>query len=227
MKNTILFLFLIFSLNAGEQITCPLYSVGNTAKYPDTVGTLRTYYANQGCFSYTCGKTTKYDGLGGAYTFDTTSTLADDGYKVLQPGYGLPCALVKGRWIRVNQSVTQYPQGTLYVLPGGYKKFIGQFTTTSTGNTVTVNLTTDNTSTGTALFTNTLLKGDANVAASSLPTGYTAAQSGDAAFGTGNKTASFTFIYSNVVNVSLIGLNVASIGTMSAGAVVTFSIEGN
>lgn len=222
MKQLFLFGLIICTLSAGAQ--CPVGNVGSTIRTVDTAGALRGFYGNHRTLAVVYGKDSLRDGLGSNYMFDTASVAADDGYLHIVPGQYLGCPIPKGRWERVIQSPLVYPQGSLYKLPGGLRVFIGNLTTSSASNNVTVNLTTDNTPTGTSFFTSSTVISEAVANPSGFPVGSTAKFAGGS-IPAGNKTATFTFEYSSLVTVALVG-NLLQLGTMPSGTPIKYIVQG-
>lgn len=92
-------------------------------------------------------RATASDGLGGTYYWDAASTEAEDAtyLNVVAPATG------PGRWKRIIARVTVLPQGVL-VSNGGVKTLYATATVVGAAGQATINLTTDNTATGSALF---------------------------------------------------------------------------
>lgn len=94
------------------------------------------------------GKMAMTDGLGGFYRWDPTSTAdADMGFMNVIPSN----VSSTGRWLRIFQRARNLAQGVL-VTTGGVRTLYALGVTDSNGR-FTVNLTEENTTTGTALFT--------------------------------------------------------------------------
>lgn len=93
------------------------------------------------------GKTSIGDGLGGFYYWDDTATDAEDTTYLNI----IPSNLIStGRWKRTFENVIVYPQGILVNI-GGIKKFYASGTSNVNGE-IALNLTKENTSTGTNIF---------------------------------------------------------------------------
>lgn len=73
-----------------------------------TITDLRASAGSQDVQVLLLGLTTKTDSNGGTYTWDATSVLADDGFKVVQV-----TGVTTGRWLRLGNSNTVKNQSTV------------------------------------------------------------------------------------------------------------------
>lgn len=87
------------------------------------------------------------DGLGGTYYWDAASTEAEDStyLNIIAPATGA------GRWKRIIARVTVLPQGVL-VSNNGVKTLYASASVVGSAGQATLNLTTDNTASGPAIF---------------------------------------------------------------------------
>jgi|GEM_PF-5069737 len=96
------------------------------------------------------GKTASSDGLGGTYYWDSASAEAEDA-TYLNVVVSTALGVTAGRWRRIIAKTTVLPQGTL-VVSGGVKTLYATATVVGSAGQATLNLTTDNTATGPAIF---------------------------------------------------------------------------
>jgi hypothetical protein len=129
-------------LNAGAQGIFP-----EAIRKVNTVAELKQYPGAHNAYAYMTGRDSIADGLGGNYRYDTSSTATADDYNIVQV-----TGVTKGRWMRANQNTFIYTGGTVFKI-GPLKIYVGATTIGSNGET-TINATTDNTTNGTAIFTN-------------------------------------------------------------------------
>ena len=141
MKQLLLILTLAFSLGSFGQALKGLDRV-------DMMTDLKNNPITSGAQVLMVGKTSITDGLGGFYRWDETSTATEDMTNLNVIASNLSST---GRWVRTFQRVQVLPHGIL-VLNGGFKTFYAASSTASTGK-ATINLTMDNTTTGTAFCT--------------------------------------------------------------------------
>lgn len=142
MKNIITILLLSISLTGLGQSYSPVGS-----QVFNTVTDLKSQGGINNAMVYVLGGSTVGDGRGGVYRWSSSNTEQEDltYYNVIQV-----TGLETGRWIRTNQNIFPYPQGTLFRI-GSLKIFTASGVTDANGE-VTFNLTTENTSGGTAIF---------------------------------------------------------------------------
>jgi len=100
---------------------------------------------------YVAGGQDITDFRGAFYRYLASSTATEDNTYF---GVVKPTSVTTGRWMRVNQTTINYPQGTLFRI-GLLKIFVASSTTNAQGES-TLNLTTDNTTNGTSIFANIL-----------------------------------------------------------------------
>lgn len=213
MKHLLFTLLIGLSL-AGKSQQCPPFFMGSTQLYVDSVGALKDYAANHKGFAYPFGKDSIRDGKGGVFMFDTASLAVHDGDNVVQPGYSSVCVRAKGRWLRVNVNRIPLPQGSLMQI-AGEKRLSGTATMDASGE-ATINLTTDNTAGGTALFNNIAFVGLTAIRNSNLPNDIVV---GDVkVIGTSNKTITVKFAT---------GPAVLALLSPPTGTVFRFYIVGN
>lgn len=172
---------------------------------------------------YLLGKNVASDGIGGFYRWDATATGAED----TQFMKSFPSdKSTTGRWVRVFQTTQNLPHGVL-VYTGGVKKFYAS-TTTVAGGTASLNLTLDNTPTGTPIFSEIWSnRSEANLDAATVTdivTGARKTQAPDL------KTTTHHFYRPNVLNLTLslitAGLLFNPFTGVPAGVNVRFTVEG-
>lgn len=113
---------------------------------------------------YVIGGTAVTDFRGAFYTWDSTSTAAEDmtTYNVLQVA-----GVSTGRWIRTNQSSQILPQGTLFRI--GPLKILAVSGVTNSNGEFTLNATLQNTAGGTAIFSSILFNSTMATVGSATP----------------------------------------------------------
>lgn len=167
------------------------------------------------------GKDTIGDGFAAHYYWDDASTDPEDTmyYNVVQA-----TGVTTGRWRKVIARVVTVPQGIL-VYNGGIKTLYVNATTIADG-TATINLTMDNTTNGTAIFTNILFDDSkATVNATSV---YDAVSSCRKSLTNGNKQLSHLFYRGQAPVISVVGISVVNQAQRPAAisTPVTFMITG-
>ena len=166
------------------------------------------------------GRTSVGDGNSAFFRWDPTSTAAEDLTYM---------AVVKsnrttvGRWVRVFQRNVTVPQGTL-VMNGGVKTLYVAAVTDSNGR-ATINLTYENTPTGTPIFSE-VWKNDSrariNASTQNEAVSSYMVQSAEA---TSFKTTTHGYYKPNAVTLT-IGLVYAPIANIGAGTTVLFEVVG-
>lgn len=166
------------------------------------------------------GRDSVGDGKGGFYRWDSTDTTSaqDDTYLnvVTSSVNG-----ATGRWVRVFQRARNTTGGVLVNI-GGVKTYFTSGTTDSSGN-ITINLTEENTSGGTALFTN-IMSIQANPQTNANGPSD-AVQSYRKSLSTNLKTTTFGFYKANALTITL-GLLYSPFASVGAGVPVQFRVEG-
>lgn len=166
------------------------------------------------------GKTTIGDGMGGFYYWDSSNASAEDTKFLNTLTSGVVGAT--GRWMRVFQKALTLPQGYL-IFNGGVKTLYITNATTDANGKVTSNLTYENASNGTAIFSEVWQKSfDFPVAVSSandVPSGSSAAASD-------LKTVTYTFSKGNSSTISILGVNILGMRAVAAGLSVILKVEG-
>lgn len=165
------------------------------------------------------GKDTIGDGFAAHYYWDDASTDPEDTmyYNVVQA-----TGVTTGRWRKVIARVVTVPQGIL-VYNGGIKTLYVNATTIADG-TATINLTMDNTTNGTAIFSNILF--DDSKATVNTTTANDAVASCRRSLTNGNKQLSHLFYRGNSSTISLLGVNVLGFRQAVTGTPVTFMVTG-
>lgn len=201
MKTLITLLLLIASVAAKAQLMT--YGTLNDLKQLEAV--------NQ-AFAYVSGADSALDGKGGVYIYDSSSTATVDNYNIVKP-----TNVTVGRWRRANQNTFSLTQGTAFRV-GSLKIFYGTGTVGANG-VVTFNLTNENTSGGTAIFTQVMFANATVIVPSTNATDMTQGEWTSTA--ANQKTITFTFKR----NVVAIG-NIASIGFTPSGTNVRVFVVG-
>ena len=164
------------------------------------------------------GRTSLDDGLGGFYRWDENATGADDLSFMNKLSSDVSPT---GRWVRIFQKATSYPQGVL-VKNGGVKTFYAGGVTNSNGD-CTLNLTDDGTLSGNALFAEVWFNDSKSTVTATGPanavTSYVKSLSSDL------KTTTHGFFRANAVTVTL-GLLYSPFAAVPAGIPVQFQING-
>lgn len=144
MRNLILIILIGLGLSVNAQTYSPIGS-----QVFNTVVDLKSQAAINNAMVYVLGGSTVGDGKGGVYRWNDASTESEDlTYNNVVQVTGVQT----GRWIRTNQNIFPYPQGTLFRI-GSLRIFTASGVTDANGE-VTFNLTTENTSNGTNIFSN-------------------------------------------------------------------------
>jgi hypothetical protein len=170
------------------------------------------------------GNTTIGDGSGGFYYWDSTNTASSEDTTFLN-FITSTFSGASGRWTRVFQRAQQLAQGIL-VNNGGVKSFYCPAVTDSNGN-VTVNLTTENTSNGTALLSRILFVGGIADPASSSNVALVDSSVVSANF----KTVTMSFKQSNLTTLgstllTIGGTLIPGLKAAGAGVNVIVKVEG-
>lgn len=183
----------------------------------NTVADLRLLNPATNQIALMVGKTLVGDGLGGFYRWDSTATGAEDTYM----NFIISTVNSNGRWVRVFQKARAVGGGIL-VNNGGVKSFYISATTGSTGE-VTLNLTMDNTATGTAIFSEiwSIVPNPQTSAA----TPSDAVQSYRKSLSADLKTTTYGFYKANAVTITL-GLFLTPVTSIGAGTNIQFRIDG-
>jgi len=166
----------------------------------------------------TRGQSAVGDGKGGFYYYDPAdSVTAEDAkyYNVVVPSKG------GGRWKKVFVRTMVLTHGTL-VINGGKREFFCEATTNATGE-CTVNLTMDNTATGTALFSEIWY--DSSKGKENSGTANDAVQGYRKNIGAGLKTITHGFFRGNSLAIT-IGLTLLGYRAAVSNTPVIFKIEG-
>lgn len=164
------------------------------------------------------GGTTPYDGMGGIYRWDASSTATEE---LVYMNIISSSISSTGRWVRVFQRVRVLPHGFLS-LNGLTKSFYANGVTDSTGK-CTLNLTLDGTATGIPIFTEVWLNHSQARAFATVP--GDAVQSFRVSLASDLKQTVHGFYKSNVLSLTL-GLLYNPAVMVGANIPVTFKIEG-
>lgn len=169
------------------------------------------------------GQTTKADGRGGFYQWDSVDTTTEDTkyYNVVKV-----TSITTGRWKRVNVRMLELPHGNL-VFNGGMKTFYTSGTLDANGR-VTINLTYENTAGGTAIFSeiwfNTCQAKPVGATDNDLINGQPETQAANL------KTCTYSFGRGNTVTLNLgivtAGLNLLGLRSAATGTQVLIKVEG-
>lgn len=108
---------------------------------------LRNFPIGEAARVFLMGKTAAGDGWGGTYYWDSASMATEDGTNLTVIASNKSQT---GRWIRTGSRVESVPQGKIFT-NGRVRVLYASGTTNSSGE-ITINLTRENTSGGTALF---------------------------------------------------------------------------
>ena len=165
------------------------------------------------------GKTTMGDNLGGFYRWDASATDADDTQFM---NYLTSNLSSTGRWVRVFQKARLTTGGATLVNSGGVRTLFIAATTNSSGE-ITVNMTEEGTSTGTAIFTEIWsITATANINATGPAD---AVQSYRKSLAGNLKTATYGFYKANAVTITL-GLLLVPVASIGAGTSIFVRVEG-
>lgn len=180
---------------------------------------LRDQVEADGTYTYFMGLFADQDGIViGDYVYHSASTETSDDYNVVKPD-AVDDSTVFGRWIRMYRSEIRYAHGVLHRPSSSLKTFMADVTVGSSGE-VTLNLTEENTSGGTAFFPNAIR--DINVIAiRNISTPIDVPWGSVKSIGSGNKT--ITFKCADAVALALLG-NTAQ--DTASGVTLKVSITG-
>lgn len=182
------------------------------------MGSLKDSPTKDGSVVFLVAKNAVGDNLGGFYRWDPTSTLAEDAQfmNVIKSNF-----TNTGRWIRIFQKVKVYPHGIL-VNNGGVRTFYAPGITNA-GGEVSINLTEDNTPTGTPLFTEVWLNQSKatteSTSVSNSVQSYVKSTTADL------KQTTHGYYKPNAVTIT-VGLLFNPVAAVGAGVNVQFKIEG-
>lgn len=171
----------------------------------------------------TLGQASKGDNKGALYYWDGASTEAEDTtyYNIVQV-----TGVTIGRWKKVFNRMISLPHGTL-VLNNGKKEFFVS-TVTNASSEAVVNLTMDNTTTGTAIFTDVWF--DDSKATVDTANANDAVNSFRRSLSANLKVLTHGFFKGNstVLSIAIVttGLTVGGLRASGAGVPVKFKIEG-
>lgn len=184
-----------------------------------TLAELKTMAGNDKNPVMLLGKDTIGDGFAAHYYWDDASTEAEDTvyYNIVQA-----TNVTNGRWKKVIARVITVPQGIL-VYNGGIRTLYVN-TTTGADGTATINLTMDNTTNGTAMFSNILF--DDSKATVNTTTANDAVASCRKSLTNGNKQLTHLFYRGNNSTISLLGVNVLGFRQAVTGTPVVFMVTG-
>lgn len=159
------------------------------------------------------------DGSAAHYYWDDTSTEAED---LVYMNTIQSTGIATGRWKKVIARIVTVPQGRL-VYNGGKKELFVD-TVTGADGTATINLTMDNTTNGTAIFSQVWF--DDSKATVNTTTANDAVSSCRKSLTNSNKQLTHLFFRGNSSTVSVLGINLLSFRTAVTGTPVTFKVEG-
>ena len=171
----------------------------------------------------TLGQNAKGDSKGALYYWDSLSTEAEDTvyYNVVQA-----TGVTTGRWKKVFTRMQTLPHGTL-VMNSGKREFFCTATVNASSE-ITINLTMDNTTNGTAIFSEIWF--DDSKAIVNTTTSNDAVTSFKKSLSVNLKQLTHGFFRGNstLLNLSIVttGLTVGGFRTVPAGTIVQFKIEG-
>lgn len=171
------------------------------------------------------GKDVIRDGGGRLYSWDATSTAAEDStnWNVVQCT-GVPT----GRWLAIFTKVFNLPHGTLFI-KDGKKEFYTNNTVVSANSDCLINLTLDNTTDGVAIFSSVLFDDSKAIVDTSTPSD--AVSSCRKVLSTNLKQLTHLFFRGNSTTLGATILNIAGAvitgqRTVIAGTKVVFKIDG-
>lgn len=182
---------------------------------------LKTQPGNTRNIVMTLGGSAVADNLGKFYYYDSTSTATEDlvNYNVITPNNNV------GRWLAVFQRVMQLPHGTL-MIDGNIRRFISQTTTTS--GLATINLTTDNTTNGPAIFTSVMHDNSISTVDTTVPSDVVISGRKSLSVNLKQLTHVFTRGNTTLLNLSVVttGLTISSHRLAADGTPVSFLVYG-
>jgi len=184
-----------------------------------TVAALKAQAGNTENSVMTLGSLVKGDGGGALYFFDSTDTTSIEDtlyWNIVVPSNNI------GRWKKIFVRTLVLPQGVL-TMNGGVKTLYVQTMTDASGN-ATVNLTTNNTATGTPIFT--ALWWDDSKSAIATTNVNDAIGSTRRSLSADLKVLSHMFYRGNSSTVSILGANVLGFRSAPASSAVNFIIVG-
>lgn len=209
MKNIIIAFLLTLSVSTYAQNTGYLRTFSTVTQLQGQKGA----YEQEFVYLYGSSNTTDY--RGGIYMWNAGSTATQD---LTYMSVIAVTNINTGRWVKVNQNTVPYAQGTLFRV-GMLKIFAATGVTDSNGE-FSINLTAENTSNGTALFTSIIANiPGARVNASTandVVTGSVKVLAGDL------KTCSYRFVKGGTIGI----LGVASLYAAPASTPVSVLIVG-
>jgi len=169
------------------------------------------------------GKLAMGDGLGALYFWDVNSLETED---TVYNNVVKATNVTTGRWKKVFQRMQALPHGTL-VINSGKKEFFCSATVNASSE-ITINLTMDNTTNGTPIFTEVWF--DDSKATVNTTTSNDAVTSFKKSLSANLKQLTHGFFRGNSTLLSLAivttGLTVGGFRSVPAGTVVQFKIEG-
>lgn len=226
MKKVLFILVHAISVALGSGILAILPVESAAQKTSSTIetyadrSTLKQYRGNTKNFTYVMGMDSLNDGQGGAFRWDSSSTVTPDDYNFIQANN-----VAIGRWIRANQNRMQLLQGMLF-RSGGMTTLYLDSVTNSNGQ-ILVNLTTNNTSTGTAIFKANII--EISITPMQASAAANARTFGSATISADRKTAVVQLTSSNETTVGLLGLTTLTISPLKnavAGVLVKITFQG-
>jgi len=165
------------------------------------------------------GKNTMGDNLGGFYRWDMTSTDTEDTQFMNVIASDLNTT---GRWLRVFQRARNTAGGATLVNNGGVRTMFISATTNSSGE-ISINMTEEGTSGGTAIFTEIWsITATANINATGPAD---AVQSYRKTLAANLKTATYGFYKANAVTITL-GLLLVPVASIGSGTSILVRVEG-
>lgn len=190
----------------------------NSILYFDTLAEMQAAQVAAGAVALIVGRANATDGEGGFYRFDSAMSGTED---VTFGTQLISTRTAAGRWVRIFQRTKTLPHGIL-VMNGGVKTFYAPGVTNSAGE-VTLNLTTDNTPTGPAIFTEIWFNAARAMApaesVSNAVQNYVKNQTANL------KSTTHGFYRANALNLVL-GLLYNPFASTGAGVPVQFRVEG-
>lgn len=213
---------LLFARGTTPAIQNILNSKADVSKslmFVNTLPDLRTLLPTQDRVYFLLGRDSIYDGKGGFYRYDSTSTDTVENYYMNVLGSNLSTV---GKFKRIFAKTFALPGGILSI-NAGIKTYYCTGTTNSSGE-ITINRTVDNTSNGASIFTEIWGTTIMPVAIATGPA--EAVQSYPrTAPAVSNKTVTYGFYKANAVTVT-VGLLLTPVASIGAGTSVNFIIVG-
>lgn len=165
------------------------------------------------------GSTTIGDGSAAHYYWDDSSTETED---LVYMNVIKATNIATGRWKKVIARIVTVPQGRI-VYNGGKKELFVDSVVGSDG-TATINLTMDNTTNGTPIFSQVWF--DDSKATVNTTTANDAVSSCRKSLTNSNKQLTHLFFRGNNTALNVLGVNVLSFRTAVQNTPVTFKVEG-